>query len=155
MTLVANNMSSCIKSEFSAFKFLTDEDIKKISPFFDCMTAEAGTILWNERDPCDYVAFIVSGRVEVKKETEFAGKHVVVGVYSKGANVGALCILDGSLRAVTAVAMDDVALLTITRENFNELVELYPDMGGRLMKGMLLSMSKRLRSSFDRLSKFF
>jgi CRP-like cAMP-binding protein len=114
-----------------------------------------GETLWNEGDICDYVAFIVSGRVEVKKETDFKEKRVIVGIYSNGAIVGELCILDGSPRAVTAVALEDVSLVLITQENFNKLIDKYPELGAQLMKGMLLSVSIRLRSSFARLAAIF
>ncbi len=152
---VFNELCTCMIGENSVFNFLSNEDLKEVAIFFECKTVSAGEILWNEGDPCSYVAFIVSGRVEIKKETEFKGKYVVVGVLSSGSIVGALCILDASPRAVTAVALEDVSLVTISLEKFEELVSLYPALGSQLMKGMLLSASTRLKKSYDRLSKFF
>jgi len=152
---VFDELCTCMKEELNAFNFLRAEDLKELSGFFKCKSVAAGEILWNEGDFCDYVAFIVSGRVEVKKETEFKGKQVVVGIYSRGAVVGELCILDGSPRAVTAVALEDVSLVLITREDFDKLINKHPELGAQLMKGMLLSVSKRLKSSFARLATFF
>jgi CRP-like cAMP-binding protein len=145
---VLNELCTCMMCENSVFNFLNTEDLKEI-------TASAGQILWNQGDRCDYVACIVSGRVEIKRETEFKGKHVVVGVLGSGSIVGALCILDASPRAVTAVALEDVSLVTISLEKFEELINLHPALGSQLMKGMLLSVSIRLKKSYDRLSKFF
>jgi CRP/FNR family cyclic AMP-dependent transcriptional regulator len=98
----------------------------------------------------DYIAFIVSGRVDIKKETEFEGKELVVGKYSKGA----LC-LDDSLRRVTAEALEDVTLAIITQKNLDKLIDTNPQLGAKLLKGMLLTVSSRLRQSFDRLAVFF
>jgi CRP-like cAMP-binding protein len=150
-----DELCTCSLIEHSALSFLHTDNFKDISDFFDCKNVPSGETLWNEGDPCDYSAFIVSGKVEVKKETEFKGKQVVVGIYSKGAVVGALCALDNSPRAVTAVALEDVSLLIITRENFEKLIEKYPVLGVKLIKGMLFSVSKRLKASFDRLATFF
>jgi CRP-like cAMP-binding protein len=89
--------------------------------------------------------------VEIKKETEFGGMNVIMGIYSKGA----LCILDDSLRKVTAVALEDVSLAIITQESLDKLIATNPGLGAKLLKGMLLTVSDRLRKSFDRIITFF
>ncbi len=153
--LTFHNLCACLREEDSIFKFVGEENLGAISEFFQCVTVSAGEVLWREGDDCDYVAFIVSGQVEVKKQTEFEGKHVIVGLYNRGAVVGAVCILDGSKRAVTAKAVDDTSLAVISRDNFEKLIEEHPVLGTKLMKGMLLSFSVRLRKSFERLATFF
>jgi CRP/FNR family cyclic AMP-dependent transcriptional regulator len=148
---VFKDLCTSMKGEKSVFHFLSDEDIKNLSTFFESKNIPAGETLWKEKDPFDYIAFIVSGRVEIRKETEFKGKNVIVGIYSKGA----LCILDDSLRKVTAVALEDVSLAIITQENLDKLIDTNPGLGAKLLKGMLLAVSDRLRKSFDRLTVFF
>jgi len=149
------NLCACMLGDNSVFNFLDAENLGDLCPFFQCMTISAGATLWKEGDSCDYLAFITSGRIEVKKQTDFEGKHVVVGVYNQGAIIGALCVIDDSPRAVTAIALEDTSLAVLSRENFEKLVNEQPEMGAKLMKGMLLSLSIRLRKSFERLSKFF
>lgn len=150
-----DGMRKCMINEHSVFSFLCEENLAELAGYFEYKTVKAGEILWNEGDPCDYVAIISSGRVEIKKKTEFEGKYVVVGIYNRGAVVGALCFLNSSPRAVTAVALDDVSLMVITPEDFDKLIAAKPELGIRILKGMLLSVSIRLRKSFERLAKFF
>jgi CRP-like cAMP-binding protein len=64
-------------------------------------------------------------------------------------------VLDDSPRAVTAIALEDTTLAVISGDNFETLINEHPEMGTRLMKGMLLSLSMRLRNSFERLANFF
>jgi CRP/FNR family transcriptional regulator, cyclic AMP receptor protein len=151
MNEVFKDLCSSMKGEKSVFTFLNDEDLKNLSVFFESKHISKGETLWKEEDPFDYIAFIVSGRVEIKKETEYKGKNVIVGIYSKCA----LCILDDSLRKVTAVALEDVSLAIITQENLDKLIATNPGLGAKLLKGMLLTVSDRLRQSFDRLTVFF
>jgi CRP/FNR family cyclic AMP-dependent transcriptional regulator len=151
MNDVFKDLYISMKGKKSAFNFLSDEDFENLSSFFECKDIPAGETLWKEEDPFDYIAIIVSGRVEIKKETEYKGKNVILGIYSKGA----LCILDDSLRKVTAVALEDVSLAIITRENVDKLIAIYPGLGAKLLKGMLLTVSDRLRKSFDRIVTFF
>ncbi len=155
MTDEIDRMRYCMINEHSVFSFLCEENLTELTRYFQYKTVKSGEVLWEEGDPCGYVAIISSGRVEIKKKTEFEGKHVVVGIYNRGAVVGALCILNSSPRAVTAVALDDVSLLIITSENFEKLIAEKPELGIRILKGMLLSVSIRLRKSFERLAKFF
>jgi CRP-like cAMP-binding protein len=56
---------------------------------------------------------------------------------------------------VTARALDDTDLLVITHENFEKLTEEHPELGVKLLKGMLLAVSTRLRKSYDRLAAIF
>ncbi len=155
MNNIIGELCSCQNSEESIFSFVGHEKLEDLCSYFQCRSVAKGEVLWEEGDPCDYAAFIVSGRVEVMKQTEFKGKHVVVGIYGKGAVVGALCILDGGKRAVTAKALDDVSITTISRDSFDRLIVEKPELGAQVMKGMLLSFSTRLRKSFERLATFF
>lgn len=150
-----NENGLCALGENSVFSFLCGEKFREISGYFQTKTVKAGETIWEEGGICDYVAIITSGRVEVKKKTEFEGKYVIVGLFNKGAVVGAMCILDDSPRSITAVALEDVSLLVITKEKLDELINTRPEIGVQLLKGMLLSLSIRLRQSFERLSKFF
>ena len=154
-----NNMygevCNCKSIEDSIFSFVGEDKLKVLLSYFQCNSIAKGEVLWEEGDSCEFAAFIVSGRVEILKQTEFKGKHVVVGVYGKGAVVGALCILDGGKRAVTAKALDDVSVTAINKDNFEKLLNEEPELGVQLMKGMLVSFSSRLRKSFERLATFF
>jgi len=152
---VPGTICECMKAEHNIFSFIDDETAKGLCGYFRCSTAEAGEVLWTENSPCEYMAIIVSGRVEIKKQTEFEDRYILVGVIGSGSIVGSLCILDGQPRAVTAEALEDLQLLTITRAKLEELISENPEVGVKLMKGILLSVSMRLRKCFDRLTTFF
>jgi CRP-like cAMP-binding protein len=155
MSTVVEELSAYMKCDLSAFAFMSPDDLGKISNFFQCKNYRSGEILWEEGGTCDYVAFIVSGRVQIKKKTKLKKNQIILGVYGKGAYIGALCILDGSPRAVTAEVMDDACIATITRDNFDRLTKEHPDLGTALVKGMLMAVSKRLKNSFSRLVAVF
>ncbi len=148
-------MCNRAKKHGASFTFLGGNELLKISSYMHCLHLEKGELLWREGESCDKVVFVVSGRIKVKKETEFEGKPAVVGIYGKGAIAGELCLLDRAPRAVSAEAMDPVNLLTLNRMNFEMLLGQEPELGIRLLKGMLLTVSTRLKQSFTRLATFF
>ena len=151
MSDVFKDLGAFMKGTKSVFNFLNDEDLRNLSAYFENKNIPAGEILWKGEEPFDYIAFIVSGKVEIKKEMEFGDMNVIMGIYSKGA----LCILDDSLRKVTAVALEDTSLAIITQENLDKLIDTNPGLGAKLLKGMLFTVSDRLRKSFDRIVAFF
>jgi len=153
-TRTTDEICSKIKNEWS-FQFLNQEDAAVLVNYLDCRQVPAGEMLWHEGDSCGELAFIVTGRLEIGKETEFEGKNVIVGVYGAGSFVGELCILKASPRIVTAVALTDCELLTLSVDKFNELTDKHPELGVRLLKGMLATVSTRLSKAFGRLASIF
>ena len=148
---IFKDLGTSLKGKRAYFNFLNDEDLRNLSAFFESKNIPAGETLWKEEEPFDYIAFIVSGKVEIKKEMEFGDMNVIMGIYSKGA----LCILDDSLRKVTAVALEDTSLSIITRKTLDQLIDTNPGLGAKLLKGILFTVSDRLRKSFDRIVAFF
>ena len=155
MIRTSEEQCALLKKRLRFFHFLDEDDLAAVADYFSCRQFRAGETLWQEGDDGDYEAFIVEGRVEVKKETEFPGKQVVVGVYSAGTIVGELCVVDQRPRAVTAVALEDTAILTLSCSQLEKLLEQNPAVGIRLLKGILLAVSTRLRKSFERLAAIF
>lgn len=144
-----------MKRELGFFSFLSEADLEEVSPFFNCRMVKAGARVWTSGDPSAYVAFIVSGRVQIKVDTEFPGKQVVVGVFSRGAAIGVSCTVSERARNTTAQAMEDTGLLLISHENFNQLIDRQPRLGVKLLQGMLLSESTRLHKAYARLAAVF
>lgn len=143
------------RHELSLFRFLSETDTVTLACYFDCLSVRQGEFLFQEGDACTYLAFVAKGRLQLKKATDIPGKDVIVGIYGKSAVVGELCMFDDNLRAVSAVAMEDTTLVRLGRENLDRLVDDHPRLGAELLKGVLLAISLRLRSSFERLSVVF
>jgi len=143
-----------LKQELS-FHFLSAEDNRRLLGYLRCAKARAGERLWREGERCGDLAFIVSGKLEIRKQTEFAGKDVIVGVYGPGSIVGELCILQEMPRSVGVVALTDCELLLLSAEQFEALAARDPELAVRLLKGMLLTVSTRLGKAFERLAAIF
>lgn len=148
---------ACVRMtrELSFFRFLSDQELQNMGDLFTCRRVEAGTVLWEEGDPCQFMLFILSGRMLIKKGTEFEGKDVVIGVLSSGSMNGERGLLDGSPHPYTAEALEDLELVMIDHDSFNRILEEQNELGIKLLKGMLLSVSTRLENALNRLSSVF
>ncbi len=115
----------------------------------------AGTELWQVGDAGDYLACIVTGRIEIKVDTEFPGKQLVMGVFLAGTAIGASCLLDHLPRATAAKALEPTTLLLLDRARFAALTNEHPQIAIKLLKAMLLAEASRLRQAYARLASVF
>lgn len=143
------------KSDKSPFRFLDEDEKELLAEHLKYRSLSAGEILWHEEDVSDSLVFILEGQINMNKQTEFPGKQVIIGVYKRGAILGSASFLDGSPRPWTAKAYVDTELGILGREEFDDIVENHPALGLDLFKGMILTLSSRLKQSFERLASIF
>jgi CRP/FNR family transcriptional regulator len=149
------NLPIVAQETFSFFGHLPQEEISQLLPFFTRHHAKTGEILWHEGDDDNQAAFIISGKLGIKKKTEFSSRHIIVGTYSAGSVVGELCLLTESRRAVTAEVINDVYLLMLSNEKFEQLISAHPVLGLKLLRGLFKMTSKRLTKSYERIASIF
>lgn len=96
---------------------------------------EKGSIIFNEGDAGNEMFSVLKGTVAIRKgEKELA-------VIPQGKSFGGLSFLLSSPRAATAVALEDVELVTLDNENINNLMNEFPE----FVVEMLREMALRLR----------
>ena len=93
--------------------------------------------------------------MEIKKETEFQGKQIVLAKMGRGSCLGELALFDQKPRSATVVALEDTELLTLDRTAMDKFIEDYPALGIKVLKGLSRTLSLRLRQAADRLVVIF
>ncbi len=144
-----------MKESFNFFKTLSDDEMEKFLSFCENIQVDAGEILWSEGDSDNYAAFVISGKLGIKKKTEFEGKYMVVGTFGKGTVTGELCLLTDYARSVTAVVLEPADIVVLTSRDFERLMTERPMLGLKLLKHIFLVVSRRLDLSFDRIARIF
>ena len=152
---VSEDLCRGMKEGLSAFRFLSEEAIASLRDHMACRLLAAGETLWREGEHSDFICFILSGRIHMKKQTEFPGKEVIVGIHGKGSIIGAASFLDGSPRPLSARALEETSILTLDRSNFDDILNNHPRLALDLFQGMVHSLSSRLKQSFERLASIF
>ncbi len=151
---VAKEYCDQIRDRLQFFHFLEGGDMCDLLTYFDCRKIAAGDEIWQEGSSGEFAAFIFSGQVEERKATEF-GRQVVVGIYGPGTIVGEPGIIDRQPRAATAAALEETFLLLLTGEKLQELLAANPVLGAKLLQGMVIALSARLRQCFGRMASIF
>jgi CRP-like cAMP-binding protein len=141
--------------EQGLFATLSAGERATILPYFTEQKFPAGSALWQVGDAGDYLACVMTGSVEIKVDTEFPGKQLVMGVFCAGAAIGASCLLDHLPRSTAAKTLEPATLLLLNRQQFAALTSEHPQIGIKLLKGMLLAEASRLRQAYARLASVF
>jgi len=136
----------------AVFPFLSAQELEGLLPSLAMRSVAAGEVLMRDGDVADFMAFLLAGRLAVKKETSFPGKYILVAVIEPGGVVGELAAVEKGQRNATVVAMDDCRLLVLTAEAMTRLLAEQNPLGVTLLKRIIHVQGHRLRRASDRLS---
>jgi len=145
-----------MKDELMLFHMLSHEQMEKVVPYLDVVDYSKGSILLKEGECGDFLAFIVRGKMEVKKQTEFAGKQIVLATLGRGSLVGELSFINSEEpRSATVAALEDSEVVILRRDALDDLTRQHPEIGVLILKGMIRILAIRLRKAVERLSYVF
>jgi CRP/FNR family cyclic AMP-dependent transcriptional regulator len=98
----------------------------------------AGTVLFEEGQPGDYMYVVQAGEVEIRRmvgETER-----VLAVLTPGEFLGEMAILNGRPRSATAIVRVDSRLLVIEGKTFEAMLRARPEIALRIIKALALRL---------------
>ncbi|MGA9109082.1 MAG: cyclic nucleotide-binding domain-containing protein [Smithella sp.] len=126
------------------FRDLDKKEIEIIQKHIFKQDVKKDSILFVEDMPGEYLYIIISGRVDIIKETIDKEKIVLA---SMGANeiIGEMSLIDSQPRSATGVTSEDSVLLVIKKRNFDEMLQSDPRIAAKLLMGLLKTVSRRLR----------
>lgn len=143
-----------LKNEFRFFSTLSEDELLSFLDFCEFRKGVAGDNLWQEGDSDNYAAFVVTGKLGIKKKTEF-DKYMIVGIFGEGSVAGELCLFTKHKRSVTALILEDVELIILRNEDFERLITGYPMLGLKLLRHIFFVISNRLSRSTERIASIF
>ena len=101
----------------------------------------AGTVLFEEGQPGDYMYVVQTGEVEIRRQVGETER--VLAVLPPGEFLGEMAILNGRPRSATAVVRVDSRLLVIEGKTFEAMMRARPEIAVRIIK----SLATRLESA--------
>ena len=134
------------------FKFLTPDEVHELTDYLEYREYSPGTVVIKEGELGEYMGFLAGGKLEIKKETNFPGKFVIVAILDRGTMVGEMAVVEKLPRSATVMVKEEAKLLILTTEKMEQLIAEKPQLGIKILKRILHILSLRLRSLDDRLS---
>ena len=95
---------------------------------------KAGTVLFEEGQPGDYMYVITRGEVEIRRKVGETER--VLAVLRDGEFLGEMAILNARPRSATAVVRTDARLLVIEGSTFEAMLRARPEIALRIIKAL-------------------
>ncbi len=99
-------------------------------------------VIYSEGDFANYLYFIVSGKVKSVKLDEL-GKELVIDVHQAGEFIGYMTLLEDDEYNESAIAMEDVCLSVIPKQDFLSLITKNRDVAMRFIKMLSGSVKEK------------
>jgi CRP/FNR family cyclic AMP-dependent transcriptional regulator len=134
------------------FELLHEDDRLELAKVVDSLRLQAGEILFQAGEPGESLFIVRSGSIELYiKDT--AGQKIVLTIAEEGQLFGELSLLDSGPRTATAVALTDIELLVLDRDDLLLLFQKRPDAALHMlaaMSGMTRKADELLRTRVSR-----
>ncbi len=131
--------------KISFFKDLTTGDLLKIRLLAENTACQAEDQIMEEGTECDAIYIIKDGTARVL----ISGSHVeTVG---PGDVIGEVAFIDKGLRTATLVANENMSLLKIPSDAFEQIMSRDKDLAVKVYKAIIVVLCKRLRDANEAL----
>lgn len=137
--------------ESGFFADLDRDEIAMLAVWIRAYSAPTGTMLLKEGGEDASLCIIVSGKVNIFKETSH-NEHVKIAESGKGASIGEMGVIDGQPLSASVVTSEDAVVLVMTPQDFRNLTEKNSNLGVKILLHLSRIISLRLRHTTRRLA---
>jgi CRP-like cAMP-binding protein len=141
-------------AESKIFEDLYDNEIDKVLAICQIEAFKWDEYVFREGDEGDRLYIIAEGAVRISRHMPGSGEEAIT-VLKKGACFGEMAVLDPSTRSTDAIVDSKCELITITRADFEVLLESDLRLAYKVLRSVVRLMSGRLRATNDNLRSIF
>lgn len=116
------------------FKGFTDDQLRLLAFGSENIRLPPDGILFQEGDAADGGYVVVSGSIELYRETGHG--PVSLAVVERGALIGEIAMITATRHLTHAAALTESHVLRVSRRAFRRILEEYPEIAGALLDRM-------------------
>jgi len=117
----------------SLFSGLADNELNFLAGRAVRRHYAAGQIIFGEGEACSGLYVVESGQVRIFK-TSTGGREQVLSIEGPGGSMAELPVFDGGNYPASACALDDAALLFVSKQDFQALCLAHPQVALKVLK---------------------
>ncbi|MGD8727750.1 MAG: cyclic nucleotide-binding domain-containing protein [Gemmatimonadales bacterium] len=146
-------MDTALIKQAAIFADLEEDELARVAEICQEQTFKFGQRIFNEGDPGNRLFIIADGEVRISRDVPGSGEEALA-VLKKGACFGEMAVFDRSERSTDAIANVDCTLLTISRNDFEMLLDFDRDLAYKILWSVVRLLSDRLRITNENLRSF-
>ena len=146
-------MDTALLKNARIFADLEVDELERIAEICKEQRFKSAKTLFNEGDPGNRLYIIAEGEVRISRNVPGSGEEALT-VLKAGACFGEMAVFDRSERSTDAIANTDCTLITISRPDFEMLLDFDRDLAFKVLWSVVRLLSERLRITNDNLRSF-
>ena len=135
------------------FKDLDEPELVEVAEKCKDEKFKAGEYIFREGEAGNRLYLIVDGEVRISRDVPGSGEEALA-VLKPGALFGEMSVFDRSERSTHAISHGGCTLLTITRPDFEMLLDFNREIAYKVLWACVRLLSGRLRQTNDSLRSF-
>jgi len=139
--------------EVAIFKDLDEDEIKQVADVCREEKFVSGEYIFREGEHGNRLYLIVEGEVRISRDVPGSGEEALA-VLKAGALFGEMAVFDRTERSTHAISNGGTTVLTISRPDFEMLLDFNREMAYKVLWACVRLLSSRLRSTNDSLRSF-
>lgn len=143
-------MDRSLFAQSDIFADLDDEELEGVAEICDVLEMRVGEHVFREGDEGDRLYIIESGEVRISRIVPGTGEEALT-VLKRGACFGEMAILDSSKRSTDAVVNARCKLLSISRANFEMMLQSDQALANKVLRSVVRMLCARLRMTNETL----
>jgi CRP/FNR family transcriptional regulator, cyclic AMP receptor protein len=136
--------------QVALFATLDDGELARIAEICREQSHHPGQTIFKEGEPGNRLFLILEGDVRISRDIPGSGEEALA-ILKPGACFGEMAVFDRSERSTDAISNGGCRLLTISRADLEIVLDLDPEMAGKVLRSMVRLLSIRLRATNDNL----
>jgi CRP/FNR family cyclic AMP-dependent transcriptional regulator len=146
-------MDIALLKQAAIFADLDEGELQRVAEVCREQKFQGAETVFKEGEPGNRLYIIAEGEVRISRNIPGSGEEALA-VLKKGSVFGEMAILDRSERSTDAIANADSVLLTISRSDFELLMDFNRDIAYKVLWAVVRLLSSRLRTTNDNLRSF-
>ena len=135
------------------FSTLEDDELERVAEICKEQSFKFGQTIFKEGEPGNRLYIISTGDVRISRVVPGSGEEALT-VLKPGACFGEMAVFDRSERSTDAIANTDCTLITISRSDFEILLDFNRDVAYKVLWAVVRLLCERLRITNDNLRSF-
>lgn len=146
-------MDLTLLRQAAIFHDLEEGELERVLEICKEQKFQSAATVFKEGEPSNRLYIIAEGDVRISRIVPGSGEEALA-ILKPGTCFGEMGIFDRSERSTDAIANTDCTLLTITRSDFELLLDFNRDIAYKVLWAVVRLLSSRLRTTNDNLRSF-
>lgn len=146
-------MDVALIKQSAIFADLDEPELERVAEICKEQQFQSAQTIFKEGDPGNRLYIIAEGEVRISRQVPGSGEEALT-VLKQGACFGEMAVFDRSDRSTDAIANKDCRLITVTRSDFEMLLDFDRDLAYKVLWSVVRLLCERLRITNDNLRSF-